>query len=1008
MTHNPRLTPATARRALTLAVALSTAFLAGCPPVHPPATQPAPVVEQSVPTFGSEPVSSGVFISLHSATPLTGQALTRALTSRDTIRKTLAATNPPTTAPAATEPASPPPLAIKYYLQGREKFLDNANTDAMEFLDKALQLDPNAFTVLRLMGRVCFASSQLARGALYLQRAQQSHPTDVEVNYLLGRYWLERKDTDRAIDYLLQADDSPERSAASPQFPLVSFYLARAFQAAGYHQAAAAEYEKFLEAVALPVPEYRYDRELSYLIEEQWATHLSIAENAVLVGNFPVALAYYQLAAREQPRDVFIASRLANAQMHLNQPDAARQTALTLVAASNGADQSLQLVAWLYKNQHLDAQLIPDLRTALKSVNTEDAAATLILATTLDYAGRPKEAFATLADYLRQHPADLDLLAKLLQRVDSPATFSQGLAASAAALADTPAAQEPITKLFLPTTEFASKTFPTTPSADSYTAYLLALTEESRHADPASIDATFADALRLRPDFLPARDAYVTWLLGQERYAQASALIQEALDKQQGGPKTWQLLVASEAAQQRLLRALQFAQQARAKYPDDPDTRLQLASIYRTRGQNAEADAELNTLLDAFPKFEPAYKALIGSLISRGQQDSQTPGGSLTAIAQILAKMNRELPDSTYAQVTSATLYARAGRLEEAETMLRHLLAANPDDPEILVPLAEIRQILGHPEDAVSLLHDSLNVHPQLRIAEALVDLYHEQGKPTDAAALAQHLVADHPDSEGYALLQATIPLADKQYDAATLLLRSAAHRFPRSQEIAMTLANVQEAAGKIDDAIHTLRTLIHDNGETPERLYELSHLYSAANDDDDSVAALQQVLTLMPDHTGANNDLGFFWTDEGIHLDEAERMIKKAVDNEPNNSAFLDSMGWLYYKQGKFADAITFLERAVAQPDGMEAEVVQHLGDALYRSNRKPEALERWTQAQSLLSLEPPASAASKADQKLNAYLTQVLTAARAGQTPALTPTALVPKPQSAGRIQERSSDSQ
>ena len=998
MPNHPHLSSPRARRALTLAVALSTAFLAGCPPIQHPATQPAPLAETTVPSFGSEPVSSGIFISIHSTTPLTGQALTRALTPRDTIRSIVATDAPPTTAPAAaTEPASPPPLAIKYYLQGREKFLDGANTDAMEFLDKALQLDPNAFTVLRLMGRVCFASEQLARGSLYFQRALQSHPTDVEVNYYLGRYWVEQKDNDRAINYLLQADDSPERSPASPQFPLVSFYLARGFEAAGYHQAAAAECEKFLQAVALPVPEYRYDRELSYLIEEQWATHLAIAENAVLVGNFPQALAYYQAAASEQPHDVFIASRLANAQMHLDQPAAARKTALALVAATNAADQSLQLLAWLYKNQHLDAQLIPDLRTALKSTNTADAAATLTLAATLDYAGRSKEAFATLTDYLHQHPADLDVLAKLLQRINSPDTFSQGLVATSNALAATPAAHEQIVKLFLPTTDNAGNTFTAPP--DSYSQYLLALTEEARHADPTAIDATFAASLRLRPDYLPARDAYVTWLLGQERYAKASALIQEALDKQQGDPKTWQLLIASETAQQRLLRALQFAQQARAKYPNDPDTRLQLASLYRTRGQDAEADAELNTLIDAFPKFEPAYKALINSLMSRGQQEGQSPGTTLTTIAQLLEKMNRQLPNSTYAQVNSATLYARAGHLEEAETLLRHLNADTPDDPQILLPLAEIRSILGHPEDADALLADSLKSHPQIIVAEALVRFYHDQGKPADAAALAQHLVTDHPDSESYALLQASIPVTEKQYDAAIAFLQSAARRFPRSQEIAMTLANVQEVDGKVTDAIKTLRTFIHDNGETPDRLYSLSHLYSAANDDDDSVAALQQVLTLMPSHTGANNDLGFFWTDQGIHLDDAEPMMKKALDNEPNNSAFLDSLGWLYYKQGKFAEALTFLERAVAQPDGMEAEVVQHLGDTLYRSNRKPEALERWTQAQSLLTLETsPTDPDPKSHEKLKNYLTQVLNAARNGQDPLLTPTALQPKPQSAG----------
>ncbi len=317
-----------------------------------------------------------------------------------------------------------PPLAVKYYLQGREKFLDGANTEAMEFLEKALQLDPDAFTVLRLMGRVCFASSQLARGSLYLQRAQQAHPTDVEVNYLLGRYWLERKDTNRAIYYLMQADESPEKSAASAQTPMVSFYLARSLQAAGYHKAAAAQYAAFLELAALPVPGYRYDRELNYLIDEPWATHLSIAENDVLVGDFAAALPEYREAAEENGTEVFIASRLVNAAVHLGKTDDARRAALEAVSVTKGADPALQLLAWVYRAQHREAQLVADLRSRLGVTNADDATAPLTLAVTLDYMGRKDAAFDTLAQYLSQHPNNLTVLERLLKRVDSPTTFS--------------------------------------------------------------------------------------------------------------------------------------------------------------------------------------------------------------------------------------------------------------------------------------------------------------------------------------------------------------------------------------------------------------------------------------------------------------------------------------------------------------------------------------------------------------------------------------------------------
>jgi Tfp pilus assembly protein PilF len=153
-----------------------------------------------------------------------------------------------------------------------------------------------------------------------------------------------------------------------------------------------------------------------------------------------------------------------------------------------------------------------------------------------------------------------------------------------------------------------------------------------------------------------------------------------------------------------------------------------------------------------------------------------------------------------------------------------------------------------------------------------------------------------------------------------------------------------------------------------------------------------------MPDHTGANNDLGYFWTDAGKNLDQAEKMIKKALDNQPNNAAYLDSLGWVFYKQGKFNEAIPWFEKAVATPDGMEAEVVQHLGDALYRAGRPGEAAERWMQARTLLSETlGNGETLTKDKQKIKTYLDAALAAVKSGATPKLSPIAKETTPKAA-----------
>ena len=1007
------------RIALATAAAISAAALAACQ-VTPssvsqtrPATRPAATAEVQIPDappLGVEPVAKGVYIAIDRRQPLTGDALLRAKLTRAQVLAAVAekvAISTPATQPA-TQPrsgdadapdarprdAEAPPMAVKYYLQGRARFLEGANSEAMDFLEKSLQLDPQGFTVLRLMGRVCFAASQLARGAMYLERAHGIRPNDVEVNYFLGRYWLERSDTDHAIYYLMQAEDSPEKLATSTQTPLASFYLGIALQAAGYHAAAAKEYEHFLELAALPVPGYRYDPELSYLITMLWASHLAAAENYARLGSFGPAVPHYQFAAAARPEDVFIGSRLVNALVHDNKPLLAKKAALALLASTHASDDAIKLLGWSYGVAGTESSLIADLRAYLQAQGAspeKDATAAITLASTQESLGKKAEAFATLQKYLDSRPTDLNVLGRLLKRVDSPGTFRAALISAAAAIAADRALTEDVIKVFLPAAEGpAAAAFLKAEDRDgrrNFAIYFLqAVTRRSQHAAAASVEADFQECLRLAPDFYPASAAYASYLLAAEKFPEATRVIQQTLAQDQKNPKAWQLQIEGEAAQQRYVHALQLAHEARAKFPDDADIRMQLVAVYRLRQQDAEADAELQALIKDAPKYEPAYRALVNSLLLRARRNTIGNNVSATLATTIttLNKLAQEIPNSHFCQVTSALVYARSQRFEEADVLLRALLAEDPDDVDVLVPLAQVRQILGHTADATGLLENALKRKAQPDLVRALAGIYRSQDHPADALNLTRRFREENPDAEIYALIDSSELVTQNRPADAIAVMTDAAKKFPHSENIAQALARLQDQADDREGAIRTLEAFSNANGDTTDRLYTLSHYFSRAGNDDAAVAAMQRVLAIMPDHIGANNDLGYFWVDLGIHLDQAEPMIRKAVENEPNNAAFTDSLGWLYYKQGKFGEAVATLEKAVTLPDGLQPDVIQHLGDALFRNGRGPEAVERWGQARVMLE---GVSGLSKSDQKTRDYLTQVINAARNGGQPAVSP---------------------
>jgi tetratricopeptide (TPR) repeat protein len=92
-------------------------------------------------------------------------------------------------------------------------------------------------------------------------------------------------------------------------------------------------------------------------------------------------------------------------------------------------------------------------------------------------------------------------------------------------------------------------------------------------------------------------------------------------------------------------------------------------------------------------------------------------------------------------------------------------------------------------------------------------------------------------------------------------------------------------------------------------------------------------------------NYLGYIWADRGIRLDEAIDLIRKALRVDPENAAYMDSLGWAYYKKGMFQEAVKLLEEAV-QKSPEDALLRSHLGDAFFGNGQWEEALREWKES--------------------------------------------------------------
>jgi len=187
--------------------------------------------------------------------------------------------------------------------------------------------------------------------------------------------------------------------------------------------------------------------------------------------------------------------------------------------------------------------------------------------------------------------------------------------------------------------------------------------------------------------------------------------------------------------------------------------------------------------------------------------------------------------------------------------------------------------------------------------------------------------------------------------------------------------AIVLREAGKLDESVGAFEDAIERLGKATlkdeERnrfvdycRYQLSGVYTDMAKIDKAAEQLQKLLKAHPDSSTYNNDLGYVWADHDMNLDESERMIRKALDQDKeerkklkeqglleadedhDNAAYLDSLGWVLFKKKNYAEAKKYLSEATKYDEGKHVEIFDHLGDVHKALGEKDEAVAIWKKA--------------------------------------------------------------
>jgi tetratricopeptide (TPR) repeat protein len=377
-----------------------------------------------------------------------------------------------------------------------------------------------------------------------------------------------------------------------------------------------------------------------------------------------------------------------------------------------------------------------------------------------------------------------------------------------------------------------------------------------------------------------------------------------------------------------------------------------LASQYRTAGDDQKAEALYLALLD-----RAAAPMAYGSLIEIYRQ-----GKRYDALLAILGRTMDSMDILDALQIESQSVSGDADALENVLQAARTLYKAEPErctqgmrQAAALLALEAKRY-----SDAAEFFELALATKPtnaaELALTWAVGLLTDDHA--ADAVKIFQRgidenlLPADNPAFHFW--LAGALALSDRTDDALAAA-RKAAELQPKSARMQERPAWVLNFAKRYTEAKKAYEELIQafdteDNSPDTRTVLRqarliLSNICVLENHLPQAEEWLEEVLDEFPDDVGAMNDLGYLWADQNKNLSRARAMIQKAVDAEPENAAYRDSLGWVLFRLGELPQAVDELEKAAADKK-VDGTVLDHLGDAYQKTNQPEKAVDAWRRA--------------------------------------------------------------
>jgi len=448
------------------------------------------------------------------------------------------------------------------------------------------------------------------------------------------------------------------------------------------------------------------------------------------------------------------------------------------------------------------------------------------------------------------------------------------------------------------------------------------------------------------------------------------------------------------------------------------------AKLYAALGAAYEQRKDYKSAIDAYKHAIVLDRDNLDAI--RGLAENLLNDGQLDAALEQYKVIADSNPEDAQTYVRMAEIYRREGKYDLALENLKRADTLVPDTMDVPYSMAAVYQAQGRYDDAIKLLQDLLKKTEKSEVGtsqgdrnnraifiERLGMIYREQENYTAAVDTFRKMLTlgDENARSGYQEIIDTYREA-KLWPQATATAKEAVQKMPEDRDLRMVLDAQLADMGEFDQAVTDIRAMLKGGPEDHDVYIRLGIIYTRAKRWSDAEQALSKAEQVSgkpedkayveflrgdlyqrqklfdqaesefrkvlastspsdPQAAATLNYLGYMNADRGVKLEESLSFIKQALSLEPNNGAYLDSLGWVYYKLGKFDLAEESLNKAAVHM-GSDPTVQEHLGDLYQKTGRLKLAAAHWDRAVQEWNKTVPAEqdqeAFAKVQQKLDA----------------------------------------